>query len=169
MSWFGSKFGSRSSARSAARSQNKGQDTDLGKSLDNAEKKRREVVDLIEKIEPCKYTGFGCNPIRLNKKKLEIWFTKQIPKDITFFGENRIQPGLRDIIRICDVYIENLTNYVKQDNDNIGLYQFEHNINNSILDMKIKYTENMMKPNNRGGKSKTQKRRKIGKTRKSRK
>lgn len=159
-------FGSRTSTRSASSLRNNEkilEEQQLNELITEAQSKKNKVLKALEKVSTCRTVPINCNPIRRRKEQIKNFFESGISGNISFYAKNNNVKGLEKIITLCDIYIDNLENYTKPN----GLYDFEKNIKDSNWGVGTNYLAHVFQ--NGGGKNKTQKRRKSGRTRKSRK
>jgi hypothetical protein len=120
--------------------------------LTDAQDKKQQAIEMIRKIPDCKGTTIGCNPIRKKKRLLKKWFEDEVSAKIAYYGQNKNKEGIENMIEICEIYIDNLTNYTKEN----GLYAFEHNINHSKFSIGVDYLSNIFHFYNGGVKSRKQ-------------
>jgi len=160
---FGTRTSTRSVIPSLKRTEPTQDETALNNKITEADSKKKQVIRLLEKVPTCRTGPINCNQIRRKKEQINNFFEHGISGNISHYSTINSLDGLEKIIKLCDIYIDNLENYTKTN----GLYEFEKNIKDSNFGVGINYLAHVFQRH--GGKNKTQKRRKSGKTRKSRK
>ena len=159
--------GTRSAARSATpsliRTHLTEEEQQLNELIEEVQKKKNKVLEVLEKVPTCRTGPINCNPIRRKKNDIKQYFEVVISGHISHFSKYNNMEGLRMIGKLCDIYINNLENYT----NSYGVSFFEKHIKD--IDLYMGMLNEINYQFRKGGKNKTQKRRKNGKTRKSRK